>query len=78
MPVVKLLLQCLEAESCTVQFEAEGATTELKRSDALTVEFRGHGDGVVEVCYHPWGMSLWAWSGADATAWNKAGERLSI
>jgi hypothetical protein len=74
----RLLLQCLEGESCEVAFEPWGAVETLRAGDAFDVEISGPGDGLVEIAYWPGGISVWAWSGADAVARNKAGVRLNI
>ena len=73
-----LLLQCLEGDSCEVAFEPWGAVETLRADDAFAVEISGPGDGVVEIAYWSGGISVGAWSGADAVARNKAGERLNI
>jgi hypothetical protein len=77
-PTTRLLLQCLEGDSCEVAFEPWGAVEILRADDAFAVEISGPGDGVVEIGYRPGGMSVWAWSGADVVSRNKAGERLNI
>jgi hypothetical protein len=74
----RLLLQCLEGESCEVAFEPWGAVEILRADDAFNVEISGPGDGLVEIAYRPGSISVWAWSGADAVARNKAGVRLNI
>jgi hypothetical protein len=73
-----LLLQCFEVDSCEVAFEPWGAVEILRGDDAFDVEISGPGDGVVEIAYRPGGISVWAWSGAEAVARNKAGARLNI
>jgi hypothetical protein len=75
-PSVRLLVTVLEADSCEVFFEPEGANFSLNRGDAFTVEIGGPGDGVVEVSYSPEGVSIGAWSGASTVAWDRAGNRL--
>jgi hypothetical protein len=74
----RLLLQCFEVDSCEVAFEPWGAVETLRAGDAFAVEIRGPGDGLVEVAYRSGGISVWAWSGAETVARNKAGERLTI
>jgi hypothetical protein len=61
-----------------VAFEPWGAVETLRADDAFDVEISGQGDGVVEVAYLLGGISIWAWSGADVVARNKAGIRLNI
>lgn len=77
-PSVRLVVTLLGADACDVAFEPEGAVVPLKHGDAFTVEVRGPGDGVVEVSYHPEGISITAWSGARTFAWNRAGDPLAI
>ena len=52
-PDCPLLVTVLEAETCVVAFEPEGATITLNKADAFTVEVSGPGDGVVEVAMTP-------------------------
>jgi hypothetical protein len=75
---VRLLVHCFEDDSCWVAFEPWGAVETLKADDKFEVELAGPGDGVVEIAYHAGGISIWAWSGADVTARDKAGNRLRI
>lgn len=74
----RLLLECLDVDSCQVAFEPWGAVETLRAGDAFAVEIRGPGDGVVEVAYWAGGVSIWAWSGAELVARNKAGEMLPV
>jgi hypothetical protein len=77
-PTVRLIVTLLGTDACDVAFEPEGAVIALTKGDALTVEVRGPGDGVVEVSYHPDGISITAWSGAQTFAWDRAGSPLTI
>ena len=74
----RLLLLCLEGESCEVAFEPWGAVETLRADDTFEVEISGPGDGLVEIAYRPGLITVWAWSGADAVARNKAGVRLNM
>lgn len=74
---VSLLLTCLADDQCTVAFEPEGAIHVLRAGDWFEVEVSG-GRGVpqIEVSYHPEGISIGAWSGAETHVRNRAGEDL--
>jgi len=75
---VRLVVQCLEGESCQVAFEPWGAVETLRADDHFEVEIFGPGDGVVEVAYVSDGLSIWAWSGADIRARDKSGRILRV
>lgn len=78
-PVCEVLVTCLHAaDHCEVAFEPEGAIVTIRPGDILTVEMRGPGSGDPEVSYHPRGISVSAWSGADTFAWDKSGRPLRL
>lgn len=78
-PSVTFLVTCLHAaDQCEVAFEPEGAVVTISPGDVLTVEMRGPGNGLPEVSYHPRGISVCAWSGADTFAWDKSGKQLQL
>jgi len=75
---VELILTCIDAPSCKVFFEPEGAVVELKAGDVFKVVMDGPGPAVPEISYVPDGIMVSAWTGADTRAWNQAGEELKI
>lgn len=63
MVSVRFVVTCLEADTCVVYFEPEGAWVTLKLGDKLTVEITGEDGGIPEISYLPSGVSIFAWSG---------------
>jgi len=54
---VRLQLCNVSDSPCTVSFEPLGAQAELPKGEMLDVEIAGPGNGLVEVCYEPNGIS---------------------
>lgn len=73
--MVRLRLACDDDPACDVFFEPEGGMVHLRKSDPLSVEVTGPGDGIVEITRIGRGLVVWVWSGAETRAWHKDGTR---
>lgn len=69
----RLLVNCLEEDSCKIYFEPWGSEYELRRGDSLTVL----SDEQVEVSYVTGGISL-GFTADDPTITNARGEAVPI
>jgi hypothetical protein len=75
---IRLVVTCIDAPSCKVFFEPEGAERVLPAGDVFNIELSGPSPGVPEVSFVPDGIMVSAWTGADTRAWNRAGEDLHV
>ena len=75
---VRFVVSCADAADCAVAFEPLGTVISIGKGESLTVEISGPGTGIFEIAYSEGGVDVWAWSGGDTSAWDKAGNRLSI
>jgi hypothetical protein len=62
---VRLVLTCVQGDSCSVIFEPYGTEYILQRDDDFHVELRGPGNGEVLVWYGPGAISITPWLGGD-------------
>ncbi len=75
---IRFLVTCIDAPSCKVFFEPEGAETVLVAGDVFTVEMTGDAPALPEISFVPDGIMVAGWTGADTRATNRAGEDLPI
>ena len=70
-------LGCINAPSCSVFFEPEGAEHILREGDVFTVEISGALPGHVEISFVPDGIIVGAWNRATTRVHNLKGEELT-
>jgi hypothetical protein len=76
---VTFKVTCLPSvDQCEVAFEPEGAVVTIRAGESITVEMRGPGSGVPEVCHNPRGITVYPWNGADTFAWDESGKQLQL
>lgn len=63
--VVRLVLSCVQVESCSVIFEPFGTEYILEAHDEFHVEVKGPGSGELSVWYGPGAISVTPWVGGD-------------
>lgn len=62
---MRLVLECVQADSCSVIFEPFGAEYILQAGDAFHIEITGRGTGDVQIWYGPGAISIAPWVGSD-------------
>lgn len=63
--IVRLVLSCVQVESCSVIFEPFGTEYVLEDADEFHIEVKGPGSGELIVWYGPGAISITPWPGAD-------------
>lgn len=73
-----VILECLDAEECVVNFEPEGAQHVLRRGETIRVEAVLPHDYPVSIAYDPGGMSIVAEQTWGTRAFDNKGHELKL